>query len=76
MLLRLVIPWKAPTPILVTVFGIVIEVMPVMFRKALLSILVMPVFRVNVMTRVIFMNALVLICVASVRVMVVKLVGT
>ena len=30
---KLVIPWNAPTPILVTVFGMVIDVMPVMFRK-------------------------------------------
>ena len=49
---KLVIPWNAPRPILVTVFGIVIEVMPVMFW-----------------------NALALTCVASVIVMVVKLLG-
>jgi hypothetical protein len=49
---KLVIPAKAPDPILVTVFGIVIEVRPVMFS-----------------------NALALTCVASVRVIVVKLVG-
>ena len=66
---------KAPTPILVTVFGIVIEEIPGMFRKASLPILVIPVFRVNVVTPVIFWNALALTCVASVRVIVVKLVG-
>ena len=37
---KLVIPWNAPRPILVTVFGIVMEVMPVIPAKAYCPILV------------------------------------
>jgi hypothetical protein len=75
-LARLVLPLKAESPILVTVFGMVIEVMPVMPWNELLPILVIPVFRIRLVIRVMFSNALALTCVASVIVMVVKLVGT
>jgi hypothetical protein len=74
-LVRLVLPLKALEPILVTVFGMVMEVIPVMFWKALLPILVIPVLSVRLVIRVMFWNALALTCVASVIVMVVKLVG-
>ena len=72
---KLVIPRNAPRPILVTVFGIVMEVMPVMFRKALLPILVIPVFRVRLVTFVMFIKAATSTLLASVMVIVVKLLG-
>jgi hypothetical protein len=72
---RPVMSAKAYCPILVTVFGIVMEVMPVMFRNALLPIPVIPVFKVRLVTFVMFIKAATSTLLASVIVMVVKLLG-
>jgi hypothetical protein len=72
---KLVIPWNAPRPILVTVFGIVIEVMPVMPWNELLPILVIPLFKVKLVTFVMFMKAATSTLLASVIVIVVKELG-